>query len=1176
LEQTVLVTSLTATHQKRALLIGIDKYPKLTQLEGCVNDVQLMRGILQDNFGFPPENITLLANDQATRDAILAALDALVERTGQDDVVVIHYAGHGSQMTDREDDEPDGLDETIMPFDAARGEGMNRDITDDEIHLRLVGLGKKTSYTTLIFDSCHSGTITRDVFGVKSRSVEPDKRPVSELPPSPIPEAARQAMRESGPSGWMPHTNQYVLLAGCRDEETSFEYRPPEGAGKVTHGALTYFLAQQLRQATPGTSYRDVFERAAAKVNANNGNQHPQMEGRADREVFGVKDLEPMQFVRVTARSGDSVTLAAGAAQGMTIGSTWSIYPQGVKRADAVEPLGTVEIAAVRAVSSDARITVEKTPGAIANDARAVETLHAYGDLRLAVQLVAATGLGSSLEQLRGALEASPLLKVVGDRELAAARVYVLAPRTQVTSTDPVPQLAVVSAPTWAVVTENGELMMPPKRVDDYMKVKENLEKLARYRQALALDNPDAASALRGRFSLDLLRLGTDGNWIVAEPESAGGQVVFEEGERIGFRITSHHDAPVFVNLLDFGLTGSVSLVHPAQGAKEKLAPEITFERGTRPDDNIFTLKIPKEFPYADNPARAAIEGTETLKLFVTQGEADFAFLTQQGVRAVGAARSGSPLMLLWQTAAGGAVTRDITVSVPVGEEDWTTVVRPFLLRRSGAAALKPDGKPLRLGELELSTLGLTGRVQTHAGKSGRAEAAELARDDLTRALDAAGVEVRQTVEISDAREVGPATREARGKPAMELQVRDPGPDYGQMVMTTDEQRIVSWHFAPTLDAAKPGGRGAGPPGLTRTYVLPRTVHETPPAGAATRGLVGAVGKKFLKVLVFPLLEPGIGAIGETFVLKWELKRRPYRVRSFGPEDYATPEAGSIDADGWRRLGAGRALLMVHGTFSQAHTAFGAMPKEFVTALHGRYGGRVFALDHLTLSHDPKQNVNWLVEQMPDGTALDLDIICHSRGGLVSRMLSEKQGELALGSRRLRVGKVVFVGAPNAGTILADGQHMGDFIDTYTNLLNFLPDNGVTEILEGIITVAKQLAVGILKGLPGLQSMRPGGEFAEWLNTGARAGETRYFALASDFTPTEAGLKQYARDRLMDKIFNIPNDLVVPTDGVFAKNGSGFFPIEDRYVFQGNDGVAHSGYFANRVAREKILGWLSA
>jgi pimeloyl-ACP methyl ester carboxylesterase len=252
------------------------------------------------------------------------------------------------------------------------------------------------------------------------------------------------------------------------------------------------------------------------------------------------------------------------------------------------------------------------------------------------------------------------------------------------------------------------------------------------------------------------------------------------------------------------------------------------------------------------------------------------------------------------------------------------------------------------------------------------------------------------------------------------------------------------------------------------------------------------------------------------------------------------------------------------------------MPKEFVETLSRKYEGRVFAFDHFTLSNDPKQNVNWLLEHLPDGTALDLDIVCHSRGGLVSRMLSEKQRELVFGSRKLKVGKVVFVGAPNAGTILADGQHVGDLIDTYTNLLNFLPDNGVTDILEAIIAVVKQLAVGALKGLPGLQSMRPGGEFGKWLNAGPRAGETRYFALASDFTPGEPGLKAYAMDRLMDKVFTAANDLVVPTEGVFAENGSGFFPIEEKFVFKGSDGVAHTGFFGHRGAREKIMEWLSA
>ena len=61
------------------------------------------------------------------------------------------------------------------------------------------------------------------------------------------------------------------------------------------------------------------------------------------------------------------------------------------------------------------------------------------------------------------------------------------------------------------------------------------------------------------------------------------------------------------------------------------------------------------------------------------------------------------------------------------------------------------------------------------------------------------------------------------------------------------------------------------------------------------------------------------------------------------------------------------------------------------------------------------------------------------------------------------MGRVVFVAGPNAGTILADADHLGDLVDRYTNLLAFFPDNEVTDVLEGVITVVKQLAVGAVK-----------------------------------------------------------------------------------------------------------------
>ena len=30
----------------------------------------------------------------------------------------------------------------------------------------------------------------------------------------------------------MPLADKYVLIAGCRDDEQSYEYRPPEGRGQ--------------------------------------------------------------------------------------------------------------------------------------------------------------------------------------------------------------------------------------------------------------------------------------------------------------------------------------------------------------------------------------------------------------------------------------------------------------------------------------------------------------------------------------------------------------------------------------------------------------------------------------------------------------------------------------------------------------------------------------------------------------------------------------------------------------------------------------------------------------------------------------------------------------------------------------------------------------------------------
>ena len=62
--------------------------------------------------------------------------------------------GHGGQMKDRDGDEADGYDETIYPLDYKQA----GQITDDEIHDRLVRPLPRSCRLTGIFDSCHSGS----------------------------------------------------------------------------------------------------------------------------------------------------------------------------------------------------------------------------------------------------------------------------------------------------------------------------------------------------------------------------------------------------------------------------------------------------------------------------------------------------------------------------------------------------------------------------------------------------------------------------------------------------------------------------------------------------------------------------------------------------------------------------------------------------------------------------------------------------------------------------------------------------------------------------------------------------------------------------------------------------------------------------------------------------------
>ncbi len=461
----------------------------------------------------------------------------------------------------------------------------------------------------------------------------------------------------------------------------------------------------------------------------------------------------------------------------------------------------------------------------------------------------------------------------------------------------------------------------------------------------------------------------------------------------------------------------------------------------------------------------------------------------------------------------------------------------------------------------------------------------EVQKDELDTALRSENItEIRQ-IDVVLERQPGPGrargVRASEGTGMMELQVPDLGPETGQLVLGCDETGVLRWHLPVDEDGVQPPGR-RGTGGVKRFLIPATSLPEASEEDAGRRGLIGAIGKKLLKVLVYPVVDPVIGAVGEFFARKWEEKKRPYGLRDYTPDDRREPGGRPLGQGDWGRLSQGRSLLFVHGTFSTAHSGFSQIPDDVFESLYRHYEGRVFAFDHHTMSSDPAANVRWMMDHVPDGTNLEVDIICHSRGGLVSRTLAEKPSVFGLDTAAVDVSRLVFVGVPNSGTLLTRPDHIMQMIDRLTTVINLFPSGLVVEVLEAIITVVKVLSHGLLSGLDGLTAMNPEGDFLATLNRG-RPSSGEYFGIAADYEPEHAGLKALiagtAADSVMDMVFeDAANDLVVPELGVYGKNESELFPLPKSHLLQipADKGVVHTQMFAHRDISAKLSTWLRA
>jgi len=350
---------LAPAQTQRALLIGINTYqPQGTSaehpagctygrcelkafqnLDGSVNDAESMADLLTSpKFGFPASQVALLTNpapphprpgvtvlpvSQTTRDGILAAMQKyLVDLPQKGDTVVFYDASHGSlrinskgvKLTVLVNGQYVHADSTLVPSDAYTG---GYDVRDREMTRIFNAALDKGVHLTVIFDSCHSGGMTRGI-GPKyvERMLAFDPRDIDEAPDSQTPPAERK-------------DNPGLIFSAAQQDETAKEM-PPTGARAEPHGAFTAALIQTLEVLPADTPASLVYERVRAVLEGNSvPDQEPDLdatEARRQQPLFGgaAAKCNKVRATALGANSDGDVSLDIGQAAGLGAGSEFT------------------------------------------------------------------------------------------------------------------------------------------------------------------------------------------------------------------------------------------------------------------------------------------------------------------------------------------------------------------------------------------------------------------------------------------------------------------------------------------------------------------------------------------------------------------------------------------------------------------------------------------------------------------------------------------------------------------------------------------------------------------------------------------------------------------------------------------------------------------------------------
>ncbi|MBI4922700.1 MAG: caspase family protein [Devosia nanyangense] len=589
-----------------ALIVAASDYPNLEEkywLKGPKNDAELVSDYLINAapVKFAPQNVVTLGSGAglhlATHQAILDNLARIARTAKAGDFVFLQFSGHGSQQPATDASEADGRDEIFLAADTMKAPKgtpvMPNVVTDNEMADALKAIRRTGAFVWLVFDSCHSGTMTRgapDDGDLVMRDIKPADLGIPDSAfPAPQTGGAADTNERAAPlsaeiyadDASDPEMGGLVAFFAAQSTETTPEkgYDVAQADGttlKLNYGVFTYTIFSALAK-TPNMTYRQLAQSVLADYASKNAlKPTPLFEGKLDAPVFGSEDAASAEQWPTVVTGDGSITISAGQLHGLSRGTKLLLLPSPSASND--EAIGVMEVISNDQLRSKLAPSSDDTHPSIDKGAVPVGAYVRLAEISYPFELTVAKPDPSSTDAAEVAAVEAALAKILADPQKpmklkvveagapADVRLAVLsedaiaklggAQGIEATSFDPAPKLWLLPA--------TGQVSLTPQSRSPAMDLKEssftadlsaNLVTIFRATGLSRLSQANSFGAKDFKLSFGLQQAGSS----VIAPMAAEQTPIIRSGDRLHVDFTNSSGKAVDINVLyidhDYGIT---------------------------------------------------------------------------------------------------------------------------------------------------------------------------------------------------------------------------------------------------------------------------------------------------------------------------------------------------------------------------------------------------------------------------------------------------------------------------------------------------------------------------------------------------------------------------------------------------------------------------------------------